>query len=107
MSCAFFTACPIVMLNLLRFNPDGGAETYARYAEAAAPFLAKSGASLRYVGDVATTLIGGERWDEIVLVEYPSPQAFFDMVGDPAYPSRIRASALLDSRLYCTQERGG
>ena len=34
---------PVTMLNLLRFNPDGGAEAYARYGAAAAPFLEMSG----------------------------------------------------------------
>jgi uncharacterized protein (DUF1330 family) len=96
---------PIVMLNLLRFRPDGGAETYARYAEAAAPFLQKSGASVRYMGDVAATVIGGERWDEVLLVEYPSTRAFFEMVGDPKYPAQLRTDALVDSRLYCMQTR--
>lgn len=95
---------PIVMLNLLRFAPDGGAEEYARYGTAAAPFLQAAGASIRYLGDVAGTVIGGEEWDEIILVEYPSLQAFFEMTGNPDYPSQIRAGALADSRLYCTQE---
>ena len=95
---------PLVMLNLLRFAPDGGAEAYARYGAAAAPFLQRTGAKVRYAGNVAATVIGGDRWDEIILVEYPSKQAFFDMTGDPGYPSELRAGALVDSRLYCTQE---
>ncbi len=96
---------PLVMLNLLKFNPDGGAEAYARYGEQAAPFLQKAGAKVRYLGDVAATVIGGEDWDEIILVEYPSTAAFFEMTGNPDYPGDVRAGALLDSRLYCTQER--
>lgn len=96
---------PLVMLNMLKFKPDGGAEEYARYGVAATPFLEKSGATIRYLGDVAATFIGGDDWDEIILVEYPSKQAFLQMSGDPDYPSEIRAGALADSRLYCTQER--
>lgn len=69
------------------------------------PFLMKSGATIRYLGDVAATAIGGEDWDEIVLVEYPTLRAFFEMTSDPEYPSEIRAGSLADSRLYCTQER--
>lgn len=65
----------------------------------------KSGASIRYLGDSAATVIGGDEWDEVVVVEYPSLQAFFEMTADPGYPSAIRAGALADSRLYCTQER--
>jgi hypothetical protein len=52
------------------------------------------------------TLIGpgDEEWDEILLVEYPSKAAFFEMTGDPDYPREIRGGALADSRLYCTQK---
>lgn len=96
---------PVVMLNLLRFKADGGREAYATYGQAAAPFLQRSGAELRYLADVAATVIGDDQWDEIILVEYPSLQAFFDMTGDPDYPSDLRAGALADSRLYCSQPR--
>jgi uncharacterized protein (DUF1330 family) len=96
---------PIVMLNLLRFDPDGGAERYARYIVEAKPFLEKVGGTIRYLGAARSTLIGGEDWDEVLLVEYPSRQAFFDMAGDPDYPSELRASSLLDSRLICTTAR--
>jgi uncharacterized protein (DUF1330 family) len=98
---------PVVMLNLLRFRLDGGAEDYARYGAAALPFLAKAGATVRYLGDGAATVIGPDRWDEVVLVEYPTVQAFFEMTGDPDYPSDVRAGALADSRMYCTQPRRG
>ena len=96
---------PLVMLNLLRFAPEGGAEEYVRYGQAAAPFLQASGATIRYLGDVAATVIGPDEWDEIILVEYPTVTAFFEMTGHPDYPSDLRAAALADSRLYCTQER--
>ncbi len=95
----------IFMLNLLRFAPDGGRDTYRRYGEAAAPFIAASGAQVTYLGDVHATVIGGEPWDEIILVQYPSVQAFFDMTSQPDYPSQLRSDALADSRLYCTQPR--
>lgn len=94
---------PVVMVNLLRFAPDGGAEAYQRYGEAASPFIAASGATVRYLGHGAATVIGPDRWDEVILVEYPSLQAFFEMTGKPDYPSEIRAGALADSRLYCTR----
>ena len=95
---------PVVMLNLLRFNPDGGAEQYAQYGAAAATHLQSSGASVRYAGRVAGTVVGGEEWDQIILVEYPSKQAFLEMTSNPDYPGEIRAGALADSRLYCTQQ---
>lgn len=93
---------PLVMVNLLRFAPDGGEEAYRQYGAAATPFLEKSGASIRFFGHGVATVIGGEEWDEVILVEYPSKQAFLDMTGDPDYPSALRSGALADSRLYCT-----
>jgi uncharacterized protein (DUF1330 family) len=99
-------AGPIVMLNLLRFEPGGGAEEYGRYGEAARPYLERAGARIRYLGRVAATVIGGEPWDEIIVVEYPSKRAFLEMIADPGYleASRHRTASLVDSRLYCTTE---
>jgi len=97
---------PVFMLNLLRFAGEQGRAEYERYGQAAAPFLGETGASVRYLGNVAATVIGGEEWDEVILVEYPSLDAFFKMTGNPDYPSDIRAGALEDSRLYCTQPAG-
>lgn len=96
---------PVIMINLLRFDPDGGAEASREYVQAAGPHLARVGATLRYAGDVAATFIGDDEWDEALLVEYPSKQAFLDMTSAPDYPSGIRDGALTDSRLYCTVER--
>lgn len=92
---------PIVMLNLLRFAPEGGAERYARYMEAATPHLERVGGKLRFLGDAVATVIGGEAWDEVLLVEYPSREAFLAMIAEPDYPSDLRSAALVDSRLIC------
>ena len=61
---------------------------------------------MRFLGAVHATVIGPEddQWDEILLIEYPNKAAFFEMAGYPDYPHEIRAGALLDSRIYCTQE---
>ncbi|MEQ8232106.1 MAG: DUF1330 domain-containing protein [Gammaproteobacteria bacterium] len=98
---------PIVMLNLLRFAADGGAERYARYIEAATPHLERAGGKLRFLGDARATVIGDEDWDEVLLVEYPSCEAFLTMIRDPDYPSGLRSAALADSRLICTTARRG
>ncbi len=98
---------PIIMLNLLKCNPDGGEEEYARYGAHASSHLLQSGATVRLLANVAATVIGGEEWDRMILVEYPSKQAFLAMSGSSDYPSEIRASALLDSRLICTQPISG
>lgn len=79
---------PVVMVNLLTFHVDGGRERYLRYAAGVMPHIERAGATVRYAGVSPVTVIGeGERpgWDAIVVVEYPSPQAFLDMIADPGY----------------------
>ncbi len=104
---------PIVMLNLLRFKDlaDGidaggeltGREAYQRYAEAVGPHLARAGGSVMFMADDSETVIGpqDERWDMVLLVRYPSRQAFLAMIADPEYQTahEHRAAALADSRL--------
>lgn len=95
---------PVVMLNLLQFNPDGGAERYAEYGVAVAPILEKLGARVVFSAAASPALIGppeAERWDVMMLVEYPSRQAFMDMVASPEYReiAHLRTEALDDSRL--------
>jgi len=77
---------PVVMLNLLRYS-DGGASSYAEYAEKIVPFLDGLGAEIVYVGDCSTTLVAPPdfEWDAVLLVRYPSREAFSRMVADPEY----------------------
>ena len=79
---------PVVMVNLLRFRAEGGRESYLRYGQEVAPHLQRVGATVRYLGTSPSVVIGdGERpwWDAILIVEYPSPAAFLDMVTDEDY----------------------
>lgn len=107
---------PLVMLNLLRFKPlaDGldegltGAEAYARYSVAVEPFLRAVGGRLLAALRPEHSVIGppeGE-WDLVLLVQYPSPQKFLEMAGNPEYQQihAHREAGLADSRLIaCTQ----
>lgn len=109
---------PIVMLNLLKFRDVAdyqgvpadysGREAYRRYSEVALQKLAQIGARVTYAGDMKAMLIGpeGEQWDEVLLVRYPSKQAFFGMLQQPDFiaASRHRTAALADSRLIATVE---
>lgn len=101
---------PVVMLNLLRFN-DGGEETYARYVEAISDILARVGAEVVYAGDGSTVLVAeeGQSWDAVVLVRYPSRQAFSQMVADPEYHevSALRTQSLEEAVLQATVEWTG
>ena|SRR5262249_51776951 len=79
---------PVVMVNLLKFKAPGGLESYQRYGREVAPHLERVGATVRYAGTAPTFVIGeGERpwWDAILIVEYPTPQAFIDMVTTREY----------------------
>lgn len=94
---------PVVMLNLLRFKPDDGERKYREYAEKASPLLSAAGAKVTYMGHPRSTVIGREEWDLIILVEYPSLNAFLTMWSSSDYPRGVRSDALEDSRLICTQ----
>jgi uncharacterized protein (DUF1330 family) len=79
---------PVVMVNLLKFKPEGGLESYLQYGQEVVPHLERVGATLRYAGGGPSVVIGdGERpwWDVILIVEYPTPQAFIDMVTTQEY----------------------
>ena len=76
---------PVLMVNLLKFKPGGGAEEYAKYIAGVRPVLQEFGATIVISGEAATCLIGNGDWDMIALVEYPSPSAFFEMVNSDEY----------------------
>lgn len=93
---------PVVMLNLLEFNPEGGRERYGEYGEAVAPLLERVGGRLVFMGAPAPPLLGDGAWDLVVLVEYPTRQAFLDMTGSPEYQAiaHLRTEALVRGELH-------
>ncbi|GAB88853.1 DUF1330 domain-containing protein [Gordonia rhizosphera] len=112
---------PVTMLNLLRYRevadysgaedltpvePITGAEAYRIYTEGAMPHLRAAGAQVISHGQCGPTVIGpaDEEWDSILIVRYPNPAAFVDMVKAPEYQSlsRHRTAALADARLIAT-----
>jgi uncharacterized protein (DUF1330 family) len=100
---------PVVMLNLLKFKPDGR-ESYDAYAREIVPFLEKVGARMVYLGDTSTTLVAPEShdWDAVLLVHYPSRRAFSQMVADPDYQqiTHLRTQALESAVLQATVPSG-
>jgi len=79
---------PVVMINLLQFRAEGGRQSYLRYIQEVTPHLQRVGGTVRYAGESPGVVIGeGEKpwWDAIIVVEYPSPGAFLDMVTNEAY----------------------
>jgi uncharacterized protein (DUF1330 family) len=93
---------PVVMLNLLSFKPDGGRERYEEYAAAVAPMLEKLGGRIVFAGQPAAVLLGDDSWDLVALVEYPSRQAFLDMIGSEEYQAigHLRTEALAKGELH-------
>ena len=93
------------MLNLLRYAEDG-AQSYAQYAEKIVPFLERVGADKINIGDTTTTLVAPDahEWDAVLLVRYPSREAFSRMVADPEYQqvTALRTQALTEAVLQAT-----
>jgi len=95
---------PIVMVNLLKFKPDGGAESYGKYYEEVTKLMyGKAITRIVYRGKSLMPVIGDEQWDEIALYEYRSIDAFIEMNKNKDYLGIVhyRTDALDDSRLYC------
>jgi uncharacterized protein (DUF1330 family) len=102
---------PVVMINLLAFRPDGGVESYETYGREVAAHLQRVGARLLFSGSAEAFVIGeGARpwWDAIVVVEYPAPAAFVEMVTDERYLEihRHREAALESAELIATASWG-
>ncbi len=109
---------PILMLNLLRYNPEAqypadsehspcsGREAYARYSRTALTKVRGVGGEVQVLASIEVALIApaGEQWDELLLVRYPSKDAFLSMIGDPEYKAATvhRTAALADSRLLAS-----
>ncbi len=97
---------PVVMLNLLRFK-DGGRDSYDRYVEEFRRHSGRFGAEVVYAGDCDTVLVAPEThvWDAVLLVRYPTRQAFSDMVRDPDYQeiTHLRSEALESAVLQATE----
>lgn len=114
---------PVTMLNLLRFRdeaqyaageddaPCSGREAYyARYAPVATPMVVARGGKVIWAGRVAghTVCPDDERWDDVLIVQYPDAATIAAMFNDPAYQAIVkhRTAALEDSRLMPMREGG-
>ncbi|HVU01623.1 MAG TPA: DUF1330 domain-containing protein [Polyangiaceae bacterium] len=109
---------PIHMLNLVRFREkaayaDGrvatGEEAYRAYARESGPVFERVGGKQFWLGRFECTVIGppDERWDAVFIAEYPSYEAFVEMLRDPVYREAVkhRQAAVEDSRLVRLEPR--
>lgn len=91
---------PLQFVNLLAFHnvahyPEGhelaqnglsGAEAYGLYGMVALEHVTRRGGRLTLFNTVAQVLIGdGAPWHQVAVMEYPSVDAFVDMITDPDY----------------------
>ncbi len=84
---------PVTMLNILKFKvksgkgDESGEKAYNRYGKNMAPLLEKAGAKVLWAGKVAMTVIGddGIPPDRILIVRYPSKEAFIEMATSEDY----------------------
>lgn len=117
---------PIHMLNLIRLKPRAeyppghpdhgkdlsGAQAYAAYGRAIAPVFEKLNARQVWAGrpQVMVTGPASEQWELAFIAEYPTSQAFIDMVRDPHYREHVvphRTAAVADSRLLRLEPLSG
>lgn len=115
---------PVVMLNLLAFReqadygnsppsdctPCSGHEAYQRYSRDALRHVQACGGEVVFMGAAQLPLVApeDERWDEVLLVRYPSIKAFVGMVMNPEYQAitHHRSAALREARLIPMLEGG-
>lgn len=108
---------PVHMLNLVRLRdlaayPEGhpehgkgrtGLEAYRAYGRTTAHIFKRLGGRQVWAGKPQVMLTGpqSEAWDIAFIAEYPTAQAFIDMVRDPEYRELVahRTAAVADSRL--------
>ena len=100
---------PVYMVNLLKFKTTNGVASYLEYGAGVTPLLEAAGATVCFAGsrprDVARAS-DSAWWDVILVVKYPSPRAFLDMVTSESYQeiSKHRDDALERGDLIATAD---
>lgn len=75
----------VYMLNLLRFNDNGGVAGYSDYGSHVLPLLRQAGGRPVLSMNGLTAVISEEEIDRMILVVYPSPESFLSMITSPEY----------------------
>ena len=95
----------VYMLNVLWFKKEGGAEKYAEYAAAAAPFVQELGGQLVESYSPEMALIGEWDPDLFFMVAWPNWETFMKLPENPEYLkiAHLREEALEKSLLIKCQ----
>ena len=90
---------PVVMLNLLKFKRDAdpdhagmtGREAVGLYSTAMKAFVEANGGTYVLAANIDSQLVGegGEDFEFVALMRYPSRQAFLALAGDPEIAESI------------------
>lgn len=111
---------PIQMLNLIKLKPQAeypadhpdhgkaltGLDAYRAYGRTSGPVFKRVGGRQVWAGKPQVMVTGpqdAEQWDLAFIAEYPSTDAFMEMVRDPEYREHVkhRTAGVADSRLLC------
>ncbi len=92
-------------------EPDGrkatGIEAYAAYSEKNATIFPCLSGKIAWRGGFELMMVGAEseQWEVCFVAEYPSVQAFVDMLRDPGFREAMkhRQAGVADSRLIRLQ----
>src|SRR6201992_4212058 len=107
---------PVVMVNLMRFRErsldgDGsGWDAYLRYSALTVPMIKARGGTLLWTGDAKAGALGphgGNRWEYLALVYYPSVAAFMEMMTSADYENLCdphRRNGCAAHTIICTRE---
>jgi len=105
---------PITMVNIIRFKSHveeekaSGEDIYSRYSVNALSFLKEAGGKVIWKGTVQNTIIGSDEDMPhiIILVTYPSPDHFLNMISNPSYQkiSKDRTISIEYGGLIATTE---
>jgi uncharacterized protein (DUF1330 family) len=114
---------PIAQVNLLKFrvkaeylerdpefgNDEPGSAAYLRYAEAFGAIAAEVGGVPLLVGEVERYFIGNGDWDAVMVMRFPSRDAFIATLNHETYAdiSRHRNAGLLCQELLTTRPLAG
>ncbi|HEX2708298.1 MAG TPA: DUF1330 domain-containing protein, partial [Solirubrobacterales bacterium] len=66
------------------------------------PLLEQAGGRVVFFGAPGSALLGEDSWDLVILVEYPTHQAFLEMIGSAEYQAiaHLRTEALAKGELH-------
>ena len=101
---------PVLMLNLIRFRDKKiYFEQYIPAFNQVVHQLGIEGVSVKLVSEVVANIMAdeGEQWDEILVVEYPSAEAFLTVAQSDVYhqiANPLREAGTAELKLFMTRQ---